>query len=248
MGASPDNSWLIDMMVTIMHAPTWNEPLTAFIAEKCQMFDNFEEENKHEYVTVHNEFKCLVDNLLAAHLLEVDISPEEFEKQLVESGLVEDPRLQQVMGQLMAAEDFMTFKTMMVERHINMQGQAESNYLELAAAQDMAASEAAAIAASMEAAQAAALAMPAAVPGAAAKAGMPAYVPTYAAAGVPAPMPSAAASAAPTQPPSMQQERAFGAGGGFYGRATMPAGSQAPPAREKANAIRKALCGALRPR
>merc|ERR1719272_2012431 len=131
-GSAPaDSSWLIDMMYSIMHTPTWNEPLQAFYAEKCIMFDNFEEENKHEYVLVHNEFKSLVDNLLAAHLIEVDISPEDFERQLIDSGLVEDPRLHQVVGQLMAAEDFITFKNMMVERHVNMQMEAEGNYHDL---------------------------------------------------------------------------------------------------------------------
>lgn len=221
-----------------MHSPSWNEPLTAFITSHCTMFDNFEEENKHEYITVHNEFKNLVDNLLAAHLLEVEISPEDFEKQLLESGLIEDPRLQQVVGQLMAAEDFMTFKTMMVERHVNMAQQAEANYSMLS--QDTAMAEAAAIAASMEAAQAAAPA-PGAAPGAAPMARAP--MPSYAPAGiVPAPVPAPTS----TGPPTMQQERAFGAGGGFYGRAAMPAGGQAAPSKEKADAIRKALCGALR--
>lgn len=234
MGASSDSSWLIDMMYSITHATTWNEPLQAFYAEKCIMFDNFEEENRHEYVQVHNEFKSLIDNLLAAHLLQIDISPEEFEKQLIESGLVEDPRLHQVVAQLLAAEDFVTFKTMMVERHTSMQQQAEANYQELSVAQDYAAQEAAAIAASAEAARAAA-------PEAA-----PASAPTYMAPAAPgAPMPTPATGAAKT--PSLQQERAFGAGGGFYGRASMPS-AKAQPTKEKADAIRKALVGALRPR
>jgi len=241
----PDNSWLVDMMVTIMHSETWNGPLTAFIQSHCTMFDNFEEENKHEYVTIHNEFKCLVDNLLAAHLLEVDISPEEFEKQLLESGLIEDPRLQQVVNQLMASEDFMTFKTMMVDRHTNMQQMAESNYRELQApGEDVAAAEAAAMAASLEAAAAAGAPRP--LQGGFA-APMAAYTPGGAGV-MPAPPMPAAPSGAPHMPPTMQQERAFGAGGGFYGRASLAGGGQAKPSKEKADAVRKALCGALRPR
>jgi len=215
--AAPDNSWLIDMMITIMHSNTWNEPLTGFITDKCMLFDNFEEENKHAYMEVHNEFKILVDNLLAAHLIEVDIMPEEFEKQLIESGLIEDPRLQQVVGQLMAAEDFMTFKTMMVERHTSMQMQAMSNYQDMATSEDVAAIQAAG-------------------------GMMPTYAPAAAVAA--APMPASSTGAVAT-PPSMQQERAFGAGGGFYGRAAIP-GSTAPASKEKADAIRKALVGGLR--
>jgi len=244
MAPPPDNSWLVDMMVTIMHSETWNGPLTAFIQSHCTMFDNFEEENKHEYVTIHNEFKCLVDNLLAAHLLEVDISPEEFEKQLLESGLIEDPRLQQVVNQLMASEDFMTFKTMMVDRHTNMQQMAESNYRELQApGEDVAAAEAAAMAASLNAAAAAG-----GPPGGFAA---PTAVYTPGGAGVmPAPPMPAAPSAAMRDysAPTSQQERAFGAGGGFYGRASLTGAGQAKPSKEKADAVRKALCGALRPR
>merc|ERR1719247_3243849 len=125
-------------MISIMHAETWNEPLSNFINEKCVLFENFEEENKHEYMQVHQEFKALVDNLLAAHLLEVDILPEEFERQCIDSGLVEDPRLVQVMGQLMAAEDFMEFKNMMLNRHLGMQQQVENNYKSLTASQESA--------------------------------------------------------------------------------------------------------------
>jgi hypothetical protein len=240
MGASPDSSWLVDMMITIMHAKTWNEPLTAFISEKCIGFDNFEEENKHEYIEVHNQFKSLVDNLLAAHLLEVDIMPEEFERQLEESGLLQDPRLQQVVGQLMAAEDFITFKTMMIERHMNMQQQAESNYRELANAEDVAAAQEIATAHAFAASEAAARGMP--VPPAPAAAPMQSYAPATATATTM----HASSTGDVAVPPSMQQERAFGAGGGFYGRATMPGANQAPPSKEKANAIKAALCGALR--
>jgi hypothetical protein len=222
-----DNTWLIDMMVGIMHNPTWNEPLSAFINEKCVLFDNFEEENRHEYMIAQRDFKCLVDNLLAAHLLEVDISPEEFEKQCIESGLVEDPRLQQVVNQLMAAEDFMTFKNMMVERHMSLQQQAESNYTMLTT--DATAGDAA-LAASMAAE------MGQGIPSSA-----PSAQPTYqAVAPVPSPM--------PVSTPSVEAERKFGAGGGFYGRAAMPSGNSGPPSKEKADAIRKALSGALRPK
>merc|ERR1712107_823406 len=98
-------------------------------------FDNFQEENKHEYVEVHLEFKNLVDSLLTAHLLEVDIDPEEFEKKVFESGLAEDPRLQQIVSQLTAAEDFMVFKNMMVENHERLQSQAEATFKEVTVAQ-----------------------------------------------------------------------------------------------------------------
>eukprot|EP00440_Ansanella_granifera_P016017 gb/GFBE01017401.1/.p1 GENE.gb/GFBE01017401.1/~~gb/GFBE01017401.1/.p1 ORF type:complete len:246 (+),score=86.37 gb/GFBE01017401.1/:1-738(+) len=239
-----DNAWLVDMVIQFMHSPTWNEPLNGFIAEKCVMFDNFEEEMKHEYVEVHNEFRGLVDNLLTAHLLQVDIAPDDFEKQVLESGLSEDPRMQRVVSQLIAAEDFMAFKNMMVDHHIKMQQKAEGNYSGLTEEEERAANDAAiaaAIAADAAAAEAAAAEEAAA---AAAAAGAPAP----AAPAAPAP-PTAPAPAAPAGPsPSAEEERAFGAAGGSYGRAAIPAGGKKPATNEKAAAIRKALLGGLRPK
>ena len=120
-----DDGWLVDMVLQFMRSRSWNEPLSSFINENCVKFDNFQDENKHEFVEVHNEYKMLIDNLLAAHLLEVDISPEEFEKRCIEAGLVDDLGLAQILSHLIAAEDFLTFKQLMVEHHTNMQHEAE---------------------------------------------------------------------------------------------------------------------------
>lgn len=260
--ARADSAWLVDAVVQFMRSPSWNEPLQGFISEKCILFDNFEEENRHEYVEIHNEFKSLIDNLLAAHLLEVDIAPEEFEQQVLQSGLAEDPRLQKVFGQLMAAEDFMTFKTMMVEQHAKMQSQAESNFktgpglseeeerlandaaIAAAIAADAAAEEEAERArAEAAAAAAASAAVSSATAPAAGSAGAPRLqVAPVAGLAVPAAVP-----AGPAQPPTEEQERAFGAGGGFYGRAALGAGAKKPATNEKAAAVRKALLSGLRP-
>merc|ERR1719198_2646769 len=51
------------------------------------------------------------------------------------------------------------------------------------------------------------------------------------------------APAASAVAPTAEQERAFGAGGGSYGRAAMPTGKK-PASNEKAAAIRKAICSA----
>eukprot|EP00445_Apocalathium_hangoei_P041555 CAMPEP_0203965222 /NCGR_PEP_ID=MMETSP0359-20131031/94775_1 /ASSEMBLY_ACC=CAM_ASM_000338 /TAXON_ID=268821 /ORGANISM="Scrippsiella Hangoei, Strain SHTV-5" /LENGTH=160 /DNA_ID=CAMNT_0050902031 /DNA_START=73 /DNA_END=552 /DNA_ORIENTATION=- len=133
--AAVDHTWLVDMVLGFMHSENWNEPLQGFIVEHCTKFDNFQDENKHEYVEIHIEFKNLVDSLLTAHLLEVDIDPEEFERKIQESGLNEDPRLQQIVGQMMAAEDFMVFKNMMIDRHQALQSEAESNFHDVGASQ-----------------------------------------------------------------------------------------------------------------
>mmetsp|Transcript_13596 Transcript_13596/g.29944 ORF Transcript_13596/g.29944 Transcript_13596/m.29944 type:complete len:235 (-) Transcript_13596:109-813(-) len=225
-----DSTWLVDMIVGFMHSPSWREPLSAFVNEKCTSFDNFQEENKHEYVEVHKEFKSLVDDLLTAHLLEVDMMPEDFEKQCMEAGLQNDPRLQQVVSQLAAAEDFVSFKNMMVQHHIDQQRAAEETFKELSS-EDTAAREAAEIAAALKASSEAteAQASPAR-----AQAASQAASSTGLAVAVPA--------------PTAAEERAFGAAGGAYGRAAMPSGQRKPQCTEKASAIRKALCSALKPK
>eukprot|EP00928_Gymnodinium_smaydae_P050032 TRINITY_DN3364_c0_g1_i1.p1 TRINITY_DN3364_c0_g1~~TRINITY_DN3364_c0_g1_i1.p1 ORF type:complete len:272 (+),score=70.50 TRINITY_DN3364_c0_g1_i1:76-816(+) len=237
-----DTSWLVDLLVQFTHTPSWTNPLKAFIDEKCIIFDNFEEENKHEYVEVHKDYKDLVDNLLAAHLLEVDILPEDFERQCQEAGLTEDPRLQEVLGQLLAAEDFLSFKQLMVETHTNQQLQAENTYKAFTEAEQMAAAEQAVAMAELAAAQAS-------------RAGAPPAPPAP-----PPPLPSANARAAMAPAtsqvsphrleggadPTDAEERAFNAGGGFYGRGALPTAGRRPAGNDKAAAIRKALVSGMR--
>ena len=226
-----DNAWLVDMIVQMVNSPSWNEPIDAFVAEKCLMFDSLEEEMKHEYMECHQEFGGLVESLLAAHLLEVDISPEDFERQVMESGLKDDERMQRVVLQLVAAEDFLEFRNLMLRQHMKMQ-EAAGNFGGMTAEEERLANDAAIAAAiaadasTMEEQQAAAESL---APGATAP---------PAVAAVPGPV-------APAPAPSAAEERAFGAAGGSYGRAVL--GARKPAGSAKAAAIRKALVNGLRP-
>ena len=204
---SEDNAWLVDMIIQFVSSPSWNEPINSFVAEKCLIFDNLDSEMKHEYMECHQEFSGLVESLLAAHLLEVDISPDDFERQVMESGLKDDARMQRVVSQLMAAEDFLIFRDMMLNHHMQMQQEAEGTYAgavttaeEERLANDAAIAAAIAADASTMEEQAAAIA----------KAG-----PAAAA----APAAPVAPAAPPPAPASAAEERAFGAAGGSYGRA-----------------------------
>mmetsp|Transcript_19716 Transcript_19716/g.38638 ORF Transcript_19716/g.38638 Transcript_19716/m.38638 type:complete len:241 (-) Transcript_19716:142-864(-) len=226
---------VVDVLVQITRAPTWNQPVGEFTKTKCVAFDNFEEENKHEYSQIHNEFRELVDSLLTAHLLEVDMDPDQFEKDIESSNVAEDPRFKNFISQLMAAEDFLLFKQMMVDRHLALQTEAESAIKEASGAQDRAAvaEEVAAVAAALEADEAAAAAS-AAASGAAADAS--------------AETGGQAASPAPVKAPTAEEERAFGAAGGVYGRASLPSGGKKQASSDKAASIRKAICTSAKPR
>lgn len=242
-GGTPEGgAWLVDMVVQFMKSPSWNDPLVAFIDEKCTLFDNFAEECRHEEVEIHNTYKNLVDDLLTAHLLEVDMEPEDFEKACAEAKLAEDPRFQQVIKKLDAVEDFVKFKQMMIDAHIKQQTQAEATYKEVTDAEAAAAVAVAEAADREEAERAAAVAAVAAAEAAA----VPDMEPT-AAAPAAAPAPAPAVKADPSKVPTAQDERAFGAAGGSYGRASMATGPKKAGSNEKASAIRKALMNSVRP-
>eukprot|EP00913_Durusdinium_trenchii_P022773 g21379.t2 len=75
------------------------------------------QENKLEYTLVHNSFKQLVEDLLAAHLVEMDISTDEFNS-FCEYGLSGSNELHRsLVEQLISVEDFLVFKAMMLKRN-----------------------------------------------------------------------------------------------------------------------------------
>ena len=80
--------WFKDFVIQFLKGESWHIPITRFIDDECIIFDN-EEENKFEYTTCHNNFKDLINDLLAAHLLSVDVTPEMFE-QYVSSRYVDE--------------------------------------------------------------------------------------------------------------------------------------------------------------
>jgi len=114
-----DNEWLGDYIMQFLKSPSWAVPIMQFIDENCIFFDN-EDENKLEYTLLHTQFKQLVDGLLAAHLLEVGITVEQF-SDFVDTANADLHHL--LVEQLLSVEDFLTFKAMMVKR--NMQQEME---------------------------------------------------------------------------------------------------------------------------
>merc|ERR1719265_809710 len=115
-GAEPPE-WLGDYILQFMKSPTWAVPIMTWIDENCIVFD-CEEENKFEYTTLHKEFKDLVDNLLAAHLLEINVTVEQFEE-FCEHASPEIHHL--LVEQLLSVENFLTFKAMMVKRNVQQE-------------------------------------------------------------------------------------------------------------------------------
>lgn len=124
MADNQDLEWLSDYVLSFLKSPSWVAPIAQFVDEQCIIFED-EEENKLEYTECHNEFRQLIDNLLAAHLLELDVSNEQFE-QFCQTGLSTNSTLHRVLvEQLLAVDDFLIFKAMMTKRNADLYREAQ---------------------------------------------------------------------------------------------------------------------------
>jgi hypothetical protein len=92
--------------------------IMAFVNENCVVFDS-EEENKSEYSIVHQKFQELVDCLLTAYLGQFGLTPEAF-AEACEPARYASRHNKAVFEQLMAMEDFLTCKKLMVKRNMEL--------------------------------------------------------------------------------------------------------------------------------
>lgn len=125
--AAGELDWISDYVLTFMKSPTWVAPIAQFVDERCIIF-SADEENKLEYTICHNEFKDLIDSLLAAHLMELSVTAEQF-AHFCRHGLAGDAMLHRVLvEQLLSVDDFLTFKAMMVKRNMNFLREAAKRF------------------------------------------------------------------------------------------------------------------------
>eukprot|EP00439_Symbiodinium_sp_Y106_P058663 s2442_g8.t1 len=97
-----------DYVISVLKSPTWVE----FIDKNAILFDEAEE-SLLEHTACFADFKALVSDLLLCHLMEVSITEEQFDR-FCETGLTKHRSLHRALAeQLLAAEDFLTFKAMM---------------------------------------------------------------------------------------------------------------------------------------
>ncbi|XP_071963543.1 uncharacterized protein [Antedon mediterranea] len=115
--------WISDTIVGFLHSPVWTVPIMTFIEENCIVFDT-SEENKFEYTAIHNRYKQLVEYLLESFIEDLQIDATAFVKACQST----DPEASEttviLFEQVMAADNFLIFKTMMVQRNIELELQA----------------------------------------------------------------------------------------------------------------------------
>lgn len=120
MADSIENSdWIFDYLMAVVKSPSWDAEVMGMIDEHCVFFDN-EEENKFIHTDIHNGFIEKVDSLLTAHLDEVCVSPEQFCAACETSRDSRDIN-SEVFKQIMAMDDFLTFKKLMVKRNMELE-------------------------------------------------------------------------------------------------------------------------------
>ncbi|XP_004867315.1 cilia- and flagella-associated protein 36 isoform X1 [Heterocephalus glaber] len=114
--------WVVESIAGFLRGPDWYIPILDFVERKCEVFDD-EEESKLTYTEIHQEYKELVEKLLEGYLKEIGINEDQFQEACT-SPLAKTRTSQAILQPVLAAEDFTIFKTMMVQKNIEMQLQA----------------------------------------------------------------------------------------------------------------------------
>lgn len=119
----PEILYVSSLVAAIFRSPTWASPIAKFVDDNCYVFEDLEE-NKLEYTLVHSAFKQLVDELLEAHLEELEVSQEQFTR-FCQHGMTGDNEFhQELVEELLSVDDFLIFKAMMVKRSAQLHRQA----------------------------------------------------------------------------------------------------------------------------
>uniref|UniRef100_A0A087XXF3 Cilia- and flagella-associated protein 36 n=1 Tax=Poecilia formosa TaxID=48698 RepID=A0A087XXF3_POEFO len=121
--AEDDSEWIIESIVGYLGSPEWVIPVTDFMEHKCTDLDD-EDENKLSYTEIHQQYKNLVEKLLENYMQEVGINEQQF-LDACTSPFARSQSLQQDMFQpVLATDDFQVFRSLMVQKNMELQLQA----------------------------------------------------------------------------------------------------------------------------
>lgn len=109
-----------------MKSEKFDAAVMDFIDEKCDLFDN-SEENKLIYTEIHEEFRKHIEALIESNLGELGITPELFYESCEKSRNSRNVN-KTVFERLTAIDEFQTFKKVMVRRNIELQIEAMHEY------------------------------------------------------------------------------------------------------------------------
>ncbi|XP_044069350.1 cilia- and flagella-associated protein 36 isoform X2 [Siniperca chuatsi] len=120
--AEDDSEWVVESIVGYLGSPEWLIPVTDFMENKCTVFDD-EDENKLSYTEIHLQYKKLVEKLLDNYMQEVGINEQQF-LDACTSPFAKSKTLQSVFQPVLATDDFQMFRSLMVQKNMELQLQA----------------------------------------------------------------------------------------------------------------------------
>ncbi|XP_056616310.1 cilia- and flagella-associated protein 36 isoform X1 [Triplophysa dalaica] len=116
-----DGEWVLESIAGYLSSPDWIIPIGDFTENNCSVFDD-EDENKLTYTEIHQQYKQLVERLLDNYMQEVGITEEQFLE--ASSALTANKTLQAVFQPVLATDDFQMFRSLMVQKNMELQLQA----------------------------------------------------------------------------------------------------------------------------
>ncbi|XP_071393409.1 cilia- and flagella-associated protein 36 [Centroberyx affinis] len=120
--AEDDSEWVVESIAGYLGSPEWIIPVTDFMENKCTVFDE-EDENKLTYTEIHQQYKQLVEKLLENYMQEVGINEQQF-LEACTSPFARSKTLQTVFQPVLATDDFQMFRSLMVQKNMELQLQA----------------------------------------------------------------------------------------------------------------------------
>ncbi|XP_030628548.1 cilia- and flagella-associated protein 36 [Chanos chanos] len=117
-----DSEWVLESIAGYLGSPEWMIPVTDFMENKCSVFDD-EDENKLTYTEIHQQYKELVEKLLENYMQEVGINEQQF-LEACSSPFAKSKTLQTVFQPVLATDDFQIFRSLMVQKNMELQLQA----------------------------------------------------------------------------------------------------------------------------
>ncbi|XP_063047646.1 cilia- and flagella-associated protein 36 [Engraulis encrasicolus] len=117
-----DSEWVLESIAGYLGSPEWVIPVTDFMEHKCTVFDD-EDENKLSYTEIHQQYKELVEKLLENYMQDVGINEQQF-VEACSSPFAKSQTLQSIFQPVLATDDFQIFRTLMVQKNMELQLQA----------------------------------------------------------------------------------------------------------------------------
>lgn len=114
-----ESDWVFDFVMHLFGSPAWEVPVMCFIDEHCASFDT-EEENKFIYTELHVQFRELVESVLCSNLAEIGLTASDFADVCERSRQSSDISME-VVNQILAMDDFLTFKKLMIKRNLELE-------------------------------------------------------------------------------------------------------------------------------